>query len=331
MGLTCTSSFHSWRRYCNKHHIRLGGYALDSDSSSPSGTHAETPVESTSASLSGPEDVSFAESGEQPPVLLHDEFRPQSTAPAVPQAMLPQTFTLPLNSQPGQLPIVPLPAPTPALPVAPPLDRAPSPHPPAPAPTSSIDPALFARRSRSPSPPKALFRSTTGKGVAFTPADVAFLVAFLHHRRARGQLDMVAFWNDVVARCPHHSRASWMKYYRRHKHELFPEDAAGLPPPPPPEKKLRYSRTDDVLLARYQFSRPVGTSDKIFQEFARRHPHHPWKGWQEHARIHKAAIEHLVKCLERGEEIEPSPAVTSGEMMGAVEAESAMLSNIPPV
>ena len=38
-------------------------------------------------------------------------------------------------------------------------------------------------RNRSPTPPRALFRSTTGKGVAFTDEDVSFLVKFLAHRR----------------------------------------------------------------------------------------------------------------------------------------------------
>jgi hypothetical protein len=129
---------------------------------------------------------------------------------------------------------------------------------------------------------------------------------------------MVAFWKDVAARAPHHSRASWMKFYRRHKHELAP-DADTVPLPPPPEKKLRYGPADDLLLARFLATRPEGTSDQMFQEFARRHPHHPWKGWQEHARIHKAAIDHLVKRLERGEDIEPPP-VPNGGLMGIPEA-----------
>lgn len=36
---------------------------------------------------------------------------------------------------------------------------------------------------RSPSPPKALFRSTTGKGVAFTADDVSFLCKYLAYRK----------------------------------------------------------------------------------------------------------------------------------------------------
>ena len=86
---------------------------------------------------------------------------------------------------------------------------------------------------------------------------------------------------------------------------------------------MRYSRTDDTLLARFFALRPEGTSDKIFQSFARQasdcdltfygkfgltisvpqHPHHPWKGWQEHHRIHKAKIDNLIQRLEHGEDI----------------------------
>ena len=38
-------------------------------------------------------------------------------------------------------------------------------------------------RNRSPTPPRALFRSTTGKGVAFTEEDVSFLVRFMEYRK----------------------------------------------------------------------------------------------------------------------------------------------------
>ncbi len=38
-------------------------------------------------------------------------------------------------------------------------------------------------RNRSPTPPRALFRSTTGKGVAFTEEDVTFLCKFLAYRK----------------------------------------------------------------------------------------------------------------------------------------------------
>jgi hypothetical protein len=39
------------------------------------------------------------------------------------------------------------------------------------------------RRDRSPTPPRALFRSTTGKGVAFTQEDVTFLIRFMEYRK----------------------------------------------------------------------------------------------------------------------------------------------------
>lgn len=38
-------------------------------------------------------------------------------------------------------------------------------------------------RTRSPSPPRSLFRSTTGKGVAFTEEDVTFLLRFMQYRK----------------------------------------------------------------------------------------------------------------------------------------------------
>ena len=38
-------------------------------------------------------------------------------------------------------------------------------------------------RDKSPTPPRALYRSTTGKGVAFTEEDVAFLVKLLAYRK----------------------------------------------------------------------------------------------------------------------------------------------------
>lgn len=38
-------------------------------------------------------------------------------------------------------------------------------------------------RNRSPTPPRALFRSTTGKGVAFTQEDVTFLIRFMEYRK----------------------------------------------------------------------------------------------------------------------------------------------------
>ena len=135
---------------------------------------------------------------------------------------------------------------------------------------------------------------------------------------------MVSFWKDVAARAPHHSRASWMKYYRRHKHELNRNDG-DEPLPAPPAKKMRYGRRDDVLLATYFANKPEGTSDKIFQAFAKlvrlsilvlprcntepipvlicscsQHPHHPWKGWQEHHRIHKTKIDNLIEQIKNG-------------------------------
>ncbi|KAI0949447.1 hypothetical protein AcW1_009058 [Taiwanofungus camphoratus] len=196
-------TFYSWRRYCNKHQIRLGGYAMDvRDDSEPAND---------------------------------EEQAQQMPAPAEPEPHLPVTGagpdTIAVARRAAQADI---------------------------------------GRTRSPTPPKALFRSTTGKGVAFTDEDVTFLVRFLEYRNRTqaGKVDMVTFWKDVAAKAPHHSRASWMKFYRRHKHELHHTEG-DAPLPTPPEKKMRYSRTDDVLLAKYFLNKPEGTSDKIFQAFGR--------------------------------------------------------------
>lgn len=59
-----------------------------------------------------------------------------------------------------------------------------------------------------------------------------------------------------------------MKFWRRHKHELARTDG-DEPLPAPPDKKMRYSKEDDILLAKYFFNKPDGTSDKIFQAFGR--------------------------------------------------------------
>jgi hypothetical protein len=71
-----------------------------------------------------------------------------------------------------------------------------------------------------------------------------------------------------LSQAPHHSRASWMKYWRRHKHVLSHTEGDD-PLPIPPQKKMRYSREDDMLLAKYFFRKPEGTSDKVFQAFGR--------------------------------------------------------------
>ena len=59
-----------------------------------------------------------------------------------------------------------------------------------------------------------------------------------------------------------------MKFWRRHRHELQRSEA-DEPLPQPPDKKMRYSREDDILLAKYFHTKPAGTSDKVFQAFGR--------------------------------------------------------------
>ncbi|KAF9448200.1 hypothetical protein P691DRAFT_801085 [Macrolepiota fuliginosa MF-IS2] len=234
-------TFYSWRRYCNKHQIRLGGYIMNNSSNA-------TPENQRSESTEGDWDMEASD----PETSLQPG---PSTEPG---------FTNGAASQQSKAKVP---------------------------------------RNRSPTPPKALFRSTTGKGVAFTIQDRDFLISFMEFRKSQGRLDMVQFWKDVAVKAPHHSRASWMKYWRRHKHE-FNRTETDAPLPPAPEKKMRYSRQDDGLLAKYFFERPTGTSDSIFQAFGRKYPHHPWKGWQEHHRIHKAKIDNLIAMLQRGESID---------------------------
>lgn len=104
--------FYSWRRYCNKHQIRLGGYSMDTgDSGTPpaEGDRGTSPTPAPKGGTTGPGVIAAAQQKLQ---------------------------------QDGNQP-----------------------------------------RNRSPTPPRALYRSTTGKGVAFTDDDVAFLVRFMEYRK----------------------------------------------------------------------------------------------------------------------------------------------------
>ncbi|KAJ3533852.1 hypothetical protein NMY22_g7167 [Coprinellus aureogranulatus] len=233
-------TFFSWRRYCNKHQIRLGGYEMNGRGFPPAGDE----------DLGGEGGEIEEEAG------AHQVF--QQGDPGNSKSRMTRALAR-INTE------------TP--------------------------------RDRSPTPPRALYRSTTGKGVAFTQEDIDFLIRFLRYRERQGRVDQVQFWKDVATKAPHHSRASWMKFWRRHKHELVGADEEGAPPPPP-EKKVRYSKQDDILLAKFFNEKPEGTSDQMFQNFARQHPHHPWKGWQEHYRIHKAKIDHFVGMLQMGQDID---------------------------
>jgi hypothetical protein len=139
-------SFYSWRRYCNKHQIRLGGYAMeiDHDDLGEGPSNSQPIQEEEGINVSG---EMGAASAQQPPPPTSGVF-PGSIAAARRAA------------------------------------------------------AADAQRTRSPTPPRALYRSTTGKGVAFTEEDVTFLVRFLEYRSrsGNGKVDMVAFWKDVAVK-----------------------------------------------------------------------------------------------------------------------------------
>ncbi|KIO29575.1 hypothetical protein M407DRAFT_21313 [Tulasnella calospora MUT 4182] len=268
-------TFYSWRRYCNKHKIKLGSYQMG-------------PVGSTNGGDGGGDEDDDGEGGEG-----DSDGEVGGSGPSRPVAGPSRTIGAPSS--------------------APARDG----------------------RNRSPTPPRSLHRSTTGKGIAFTEEDVAYLVKYMAYRKQKEpNLNMPNFWNDLAAKAPHHSRASWLKYWRRHRHEIeVPSNSAdsgggagvdhpgpastfiagsnGLQIPSAPAqiaKRQRYSHEDDILLARFWAREPQGTSDKLFQEFARMHPHHPWKGWQEHHRIHKTQIDHLIKLHLSGVDLSTLPA-----------------------
>ena len=101
---------------------------------------------------------------------------------------------------------------------------------------------------------------------------------------------------------------------------------------------MRYSKEDDILLAKHFANKPEGTSDQIFQAFAKlvsviaaiygrsltealhQYPHHPWKGWQEHYRIHKAKIDHLMQEEGVLAGTSPVPALENQIINGGGEA-----------
>lgn len=53
-------------------------------------------------------------------------------------------------------------------------------------------------RARSPTPPRALYRSTTGKGVAFTSEDITFLTRFMEYRRREKTLNKLEIVTDGI-------------------------------------------------------------------------------------------------------------------------------------
>jgi len=67
--------------------------------------------------------------------------------------------------------------------------------------TSSSTPRRKAARSGSPIPPKILYKSTTGKGVAFTPEDVQYLLDYMEYRQC-----VLYTYIELQAYSPHFSK-----------------------------------------------------------------------------------------------------------------------------
>ncbi|KAL1723845.1 hypothetical protein EV715DRAFT_285908 [Schizophyllum commune] len=222
-------TFYSWRRYCNKHKKRLGGYKMshclspspeeeDEEEEEGEGEN-EGDGEMDTSGYNGYEAQYYGQYGEQGMEMqgqdsgLHQHPHPVASTSA--HTLDPSSEAQSIQSHGHSTqPQGPDPSPSDDDIDGPPQDPS--------SPTPSIP-------SRSPSPPRALFRSTTGKGVAFTDADVTFLVRTLAYRRAQGRKMDGEFWRDICEKAPHHSRASWMKYWRRHRHELDPELQNAVP------------------------------------------------------------------------------------------------------
>ncbi|KAG5219823.1 MYB transcription factor [Salix suchowensis] len=215
--------FYSWRRYCNKHQIRLGGYVMNQPrviaSSDQQVTGEEQSIDDTAMSIDlepAPVDL-LVQSQEQPPRRLKN--RPQLIR------------RNPGTARPHRL--------------------------------GRYSEALRARAWRSRT------RILISSSASWTTGSASSLARVV----------------DEILAAP-------QARIKSHGHGCTAARTA--------DKKMRYSREDDILLAKYFAEKPEGTSDKVFQAFGRLHPHHPWKGWQEHHRIHKAKIDHLVKQIHEG-------------------------------
>ncbi|KAF8335754.1 uncharacterized protein EI90DRAFT_3047036 [Cantharellus anzutake] len=295
-------SFFSWRRFCNKNKIRLGSYTMETthDSSSvkepssahaepvpeakveksefPGGNHRDPHHQATTLSESSEDNLSVSDIEEgtewasQPEISAADPDLPGPT-----HTFSSEGYSAPSNNLSirfsGEL--------------------------------QNADGETFFQLE-DPRPPTSLFRSSTGKGIAFTSDDVEYLLRFMSYRKHQdgATLNMVQFWKDVAETAPHHSRASWMKYWRRHKHELE-GDRGDIVAPMPPSKRSRYTREDDMLLAHFFAAQHAEDSqDNLFRLFASEHPHHPWKGWQERYRTHRAEILHMIDLIRQGEDLD---------------------------
>lgn len=111
--------FYSWRRYCNKHQIRLGGYIMTNTTNTRSENRLGEPSDGDWEINVSDAEATIQAGASTDPMSANDSQPRKSKTP---------------------------------------LDR-------------------------SPTPPRALFRSTTGKGVAFTTQDRNFLISFMQYRK----------------------------------------------------------------------------------------------------------------------------------------------------
>lgn len=147
-------SFYSWRRYCNKHQIRLGAYSMETPDELQLLTEDNTAAD---AQGEGPSQVPQ----DKDPARLDSEGEAEDADVA---------YT-------GEIENAPLP--------------------------TTIDDL-----GEEPRAPRVLFRSTTGKGIAFTREDVQFLVRFLRFRQCVFYV-LPPSWYVMLMDMPRLKSANW--------------------------------------------------------------------------------------------------------------------------
>lgn len=177
--------FYSWRRYCNKHKIKLGCYQM---------APADVDVDGTNNDDNDPSMDLDEEGMEQQPDAGPQSSQDQQRLPSVQQIMgvgnsashsrVQQSPRHPSAQHLHQPQPMPPPQPNQAvvLQEASSSDDRHRPHLHVPQAAAGHH-HHHGGRDRSPTPPRTLHRSTTGKGIAYSDEDVTFLVKYLNYRR----------------------------------------------------------------------------------------------------------------------------------------------------